>query len=162
PAFDHHKLSQALGKILGKGIQPERLPIDNLAFDAAAKQVSFAAAGKRWDCKLTDYELRATGKDVAAVRSIPVLDGPRPSRRDGVRHSYGKLAPGAANGQHTHDGHAWVVVGNSGRTVAAFMADAQGGQAVIDGTWRPRNNAPLLGRLFGRSDRDSPDGKWSV
>src|SRR5262249_25563587 len=60
-AFDHKKLAEALAKALGKPLQPERLPLDNLVFDDA-KTISFSAAGKRWECSLPGYSLREMGK----------------------------------------------------------------------------------------------------
>jgi dienelactone hydrolase len=41
PAFDHHKLAEALTKALSKDIDADRLPIQNLTFDDAAKTFRF-------------------------------------------------------------------------------------------------------------------------
>src|SRR5207245_1203431 len=82
-AFDQRKLAEALAKATGKEVAPERLPIDNLAFSDAARMFRFDAAGKRWECNFLTYELREAGKDKPVVRSIPVLDAPRPTQRDG-------------------------------------------------------------------------------
>jgi dipeptidyl-peptidase 4 len=184
PAFDHAKLAQALSKATGKPVDPQRLAVDHLAFDDVRKSVTFDAHSKRWECSLATYLLREAGAG-EPERSIPTLSAPRPTQRDGAetevafrnrlretvellwidreghKHSQGKLLPGGSNLQRTFAGHVFQVLGSDGRTVAVFEVDAAGGQAIIDGSWKPGPWLSLT-KLFARSDRDSPDGQWTV
>src|SRR5262249_30285150 len=54
-AFDHRKLAAALAKAVGHDVPPDRLPIDSLGFDSAAKVLTFGAEGKVWQCNLPTY-----------------------------------------------------------------------------------------------------------
>ncbi|MCH2134437.1 MAG: prolyl oligopeptidase family serine peptidase [Phycisphaerales bacterium] len=48
------------------------------------------------------------------------------------RTSYGMLAAGARRGQHTYEGHAWIIVGPDGEDLTGFVAGPGSSMARID------------------------------
>jgi dipeptidyl aminopeptidase/acylaminoacyl peptidase len=64
PAFDHQKLAGALGKAAGKEYAADRLPFDRIEFADGAKTVRFRVAGVTWQCDLSSYECKQSGKEM--------------------------------------------------------------------------------------------------
>ena len=64
PAFDHQKLSAALGKAAGKEYGADRLPFDSIEFVDGMKSVRFRANGATWQCDLTSYECARSRKEM--------------------------------------------------------------------------------------------------
>jgi len=55
PAFDHARLAAALSGVLGRTVEPYRLPLDGLALSATGDTVTVEADRARWRCPLTTY-----------------------------------------------------------------------------------------------------------
>lgn len=70
-AFDHAKLAAALGKLRGAEVPAAKLPIDQVALDAAGNTFRFNASGKRYECTFPDYELKDVGKAEPAPATAP-------------------------------------------------------------------------------------------
>jgi len=191
PAFDHAKLAQALNAAGVKDVRAENLALRNLEWKGA-NEIEFTLNGKSWRAELGQYALteqKATKETQGAVAISPD-DLPRVSRRtgaetaltfinrtqgevelfwlstDGMRQSYGKLAPGAQREQHTYAGHVWLAVNASGRTMAAFEATEKGGEAEISSTFRGtgRSRGDRFGGAGGlqrpAARETSPDNQW--
>lgn len=91
---------------------------------------------------------------------------------DGVRTSYGKVAPGTLKHQHTFGGHRWSIVTAKGEALGEVVAEDSPTSIVIDGrplaTARPARRAGRGDAITeraggGNGDRarvKSPDGKW--
>ena len=152
PALDHKRLAKALEEKKIAAL-PNRLPIDDLRFDAAGKYADLAVAGRWWRCDLRDYALspRPGGAPAGTSSSSglrPWTGAPRASRTtgeettvtflnrtsgavelfwldtEGKRQSYGRLRPGDERQQHTFAGHVWLVTGANGRPVGIKVADS--------------------------------------
>jgi dipeptidyl aminopeptidase/acylaminoacyl peptidase len=184
-AFDHERLAAALSKATGKEVRPDRLSLDDLAFDGDT--LRFSAAGKRWRCSLATYELAEAGKDTPAPTpgSLTAQDRVQPSRRDGPEtsitfvnrrrdtvevlwsdgtgalQSYGTVKGGEERRLHTFAGHVWAVTDAEGRTLAAFTATEAAGRAVLDDSLQPRRRTGA-GRGPRRASAESPDRKWTA
>jgi dipeptidyl aminopeptidase/acylaminoacyl peptidase len=182
PAFDHQRLAAVLGKLLGKDVPANRLPIEEIAFDDAG--VRFNAGGKHWACSLSNYQVRPTGKEKAGDAALLAGNVPRPSDRtgeetwitfinrsrttleilwidsEGVRRSYARLAAGQQHRQHTYAGHMWLVADRRSRLVAVFEAMAGDGRAIIDEAAVRKARATRLPPR--RASVQSPDGKWDA
>jgi len=179
PAFDHARLAEALGKALGRAVDPERLPIDALEFDRSGAKLAVGDRAFAWDdAKKTLRELR--GAEVP-LPSLPNLGEPQPSGTggeeteilfvnrlrhavrifwidgDGKRQAYGEIQPGQSRAQHTFENHVWLATDSDGKIVGVFRATAKAGTAVLDG--RPPERPRRQGRA-PRVDGASPDGKW--
>lgn len=74
----------------------------------------------------------------------------------GQRKEYGSVPAGGSRRQHTFAGHAWLVTTEQGKPLAAFVAEASPGKAVVTGPVAPPPGRPA--REPGRS----PDGKWQA
>ncbi len=184
-AFDHARLATALSKVLSKDVAADRLPVDSIGFDDQLTTLRFSAGKQRWECPLTTYELREVKADSAVSESLPMLDGPRPSRRtgeetslkfvnrtkddlqifwldtEGGRKEYVKLKPDAEHQQHTFAGHVWLVTKTDGTTLGVYEAVEAEGLVVVDGISKPKpNNRPIEAR--GKSPSDSSDGRWTL
>jgi len=57
PAFEHAKLAGVLGDALGREIQSDQLPFDNIEFLPDDNVVTFQIEGKVWRCELETYSL---------------------------------------------------------------------------------------------------------
>lgn len=188
-AFDHDRLAAALRVAGVADANARSLSLDRIEFNTAASTVDFQTSGGDWRLnrkthQLTRIEKRSAQSADAAAASTN-LDGPRASTRNGPeseltfvnrtggeielfwldstgqRRSYGRLAPGAEQIQHTFAGHVWEAVDATGRSVAIFQADEQPARAEItpqQGT-RPRATNPLHRRPPGDI---SPDGNWRL
>jgi len=156
PAFDHARLAAALSEAAGKKIEADRLPVERLEFSQREPVVVLRGEGKAWKCDLRSYALAPEKSDEKPPPSLPLLDGPRPSRRtgketsitlvnrtkaevrvfwldsEGQRQPYGTVRPGEQHQQHTFAGHVWLVTDAEGKTLAVFEATEAVGTAVID------------------------------
>jgi dipeptidyl aminopeptidase/acylaminoacyl peptidase len=162
PAFDHGRLAGALAKAAGGSFDAAKLPVDDLDFSPDGQQLTFRAAGKSWQCDLSNYVLTSNATAATNRAGLRPLDrSPRASTRtgeetaitfvnrtagavevfwlntDGERQRYVTLAAGGQHEQHTFDGHVWLATDPAtGRTLAVFEATEAAAEAVIDGTPR--------------------------
>lgn len=155
PAFDHKRLADALTNMLGKQVEPERLPVEAIAFPSEGRMLVQTGL-KTFACDLNTYTLTETTEPVAQIRAL----GPsqiQPSRNmgdetvitfanrtmkpvhlfwldtEGKTKQYGTLPPGELKQQHTYAGHTWLAVTESGEVLAAFVATDLPGLAAIEG-----------------------------
>jgi hypothetical protein len=183
PAFDHQRLAAALGKVTGKQVQPDKLPIETLSFDRVSGELAFTSQGKRWRCDLHTYELREMPKDDKGASSLPVYSEPQPSVQtgeetqitfvnrtkgdvelywiddEGQRVPYATIRAGEQHQQHTYAGHAWLVTDKDGKTLAVFVATEEPADAVIDGNDVQKASVKEKPRPV-KPRGESPDGKW--
>jgi len=191
PAFDHERLAAALAKATDREIQAEKLSIDRPTFDESGSSLTFSHESRWWKCDLNSYEIEATSGEDLPSSSLQPLRRPRPSRRSGretsvtfinrtekdieiywldserQRKHYATVAAGDQHRQHTFAGHVWLVTDKEGKMLAAFMAEEEPADAVIDentirqaadrgGSTEPR------GRREPGARAQSPDGRWSA
>ncbi len=185
PAFDHDRLAAGLAKATGKELLADELVIDRMIFDTSGAEFEFSHDGKWWRCDLDTYEVEASSRDEPANASLRAYSRPRPSRTTGEetsitfinrtdgdievywinsggkRQRYATVHPDGRHRQHTYAGHVWLVTDADGKTLGAFVATDEAGDAVIDADTmtRPRErDEPRRARPRSQS----PDGKWSA
>jgi dipeptidyl-peptidase-4 len=197
PAFDHTKLAAALSRASGADYRAEKLPFDSVDFTDDLAAVRFQVAGKRWECDLKTFEVREDKRDSKSVEksAAPRVEAPRRSSRngeetfvtfvnrtqgevelfwldaDGARQSYGKIAAGTEQRQHTFAGHVWLAVDGKGNDLSRIEAGIGTGRVEITvastvaqvAQQRPQSGQRQRGQDQGaRSSERSPDGKWSA
>jgi dipeptidyl-peptidase 4 len=185
-AFDHARVAIALGKILGKEVRADHLPIISLDFDASGESVVLRGNEASWRLVLATYGISVGPKPADVTGDL----NPRPSSRtgpsteivfvnrlaedldifwiapDGGRHSYGSVEAGRRRPQQTYSGHVWVVTKHDGTIVGVFEATEEGTRAVIANPIHKEETnsskaAPRLNVEAPIADR-SPDGKWEA
>ena len=85
--FDHARLAEALGKALGKPIEPLRLPFTEFTYsDETRSEIRFALDYEPWACSLVDYTChklefsgRPRGFGVVRDLTVPADNHPRVS-----------------------------------------------------------------------------------
>ncbi|MHC4299128.1 MAG: prolyl oligopeptidase family serine peptidase [Planctomycetota bacterium] len=190
PAFDHERLAAALRDAGLEETGAERLPIENLNFEADANDLTFRADGSFWRCDLKTYDLRKLegeeAKAASRLSASPAANVPRRSTRTGPetsiafvnrtsaevelfwldtggrRRSYGKLQAGQEREQHTYAGHVWRAYDSKGTLLAAFEAQESPTLAEITGENRTNRRSEERGRQRQRRRDESPDGKWTA
>src|SRR6266581_710727 len=180
-AFDH----ETVAKKIGEGVEPTRLPINELRFSDDAQKVTLVGPDKSWELNVTTGELLEAPAEKPAATGLPPETRPRPSQRtgpetqiefdnrlsqpveifwidpEGNRQSYGKLEAGARRDQHTFSGHVWLVVNDRGENLAVFEAADTPGLAVIeDSRSGVRERRPGRDRDANVFSGRSPDDKW--
>ncbi len=71
PAFDHERLAKALQAKKITGAAANRLPIENLDFDAEGKHVDLSIGGHWWRCDLKSYAISPRPGEAPAARAPP-------------------------------------------------------------------------------------------
>lgn len=186
PAFDAPRMAAALSKILGRNIDAERLPIDDLVFDAARRAVRIQVSERTYDCNLTTYELRPSPAP-PATSGLSLTNAPRASRAggeetvltfqnrtdgditlfwlntEGQRVAYGGVRAGAMREMHTYAGHVWIALNAAGQPLGVWVAQPTPETAAIDGSdfARPQTQMRPPRRASSVADM-SPDGRWRV
>ena len=56
PAFDHARVAEAFGKLLGRSVTADQLPVERLAFQDGAGAVVLRGSDKAWRLDLSGYE----------------------------------------------------------------------------------------------------------
>ncbi|GAB4466815.1 MAG: hypothetical protein OHK0029_38380 [Armatimonadaceae bacterium] len=178
PAFDHGRLAAALSKTLNRAVDPEKLPVERIAFPAPGSMVVQTGL-KTFLCDLATYylveskdalgqlearhpsEVRVSGGNGAETFITFANRMAAPVRLywitpEGEKREYGVLPPGETKKQHTFENHAWLTAAEDGKPLGVFVATANPGLAVVRGTVpeprrrpRPRSNV-------------SPNGKWQI
>ena len=187
PAFDAARMAAGLSKLSGKPVEADRLPIDDLVFEADHPIAHVQTGGQIYDCDLTTYELHKSQAQRGAS-GLALADAPRASRSggeetaltfqnrtdgnvslfwlntEGQRVAYGSVPMGASREMHTYAGHVWLAVGADGRPLGAWVAQPTPENAIIDGVASARpggiRNPPASPRRRARPSDVSPDGKW--
>jgi dipeptidyl aminopeptidase/acylaminoacyl peptidase/GNAT superfamily N-acetyltransferase len=173
PAFDHARLAAAWQRVLGKPVDPYRLPIDALRFSDNDNILSFDGAGGSWSCALDTYAV----SQCKQLQTTTLERTPRPSRNSseatrfqirnstggeieiwwidtaGKRHSYGRIAVNGERSQHTFQGHVWQATRPDGTNLGVVEASASASLAVFDGTLPPEPPPPP-------DPNRSPDSRW--
>lgn len=85
-AFDHGKLATALAAVLGRPIEPLRLPFSEFTYADGSGAISLHVDEKDWRCTLTDYRCaevadprRPRGFGVVRDLSVPADNSPKRS-----------------------------------------------------------------------------------
>jgi dipeptidyl-peptidase 4 len=161
-AFDHSRLAENLGKLIGRPVEAWHLPIVSLVFAPDGKTLKLIGRGTNWVLDLQSYSLTPAQAEASSEFRLPVTRRPHPSRdggvetevelvnrldtemsvfwidTDGKRIAYGSLKPGESRKQHTFAGHVWLITGQGGSILGVFDAEEQPGLAVVDGRDAPR------------------------
>lgn len=188
PAFDHARAATALGRLTGKEVAADQLPVESLEFGTNLTTVTLRGRGQAWVLQLPSHELTPAPGAGADAAKLPFDREVRPSRRtgpeseitfvntfdfdvelfwldtEGNRQSYGLLKRGQERAQHTFAGHIWLVARPGGSTLAVFEAADAPGRAVIEDreptrrSGRRREPAPEA----PPATMKSPDGQWEA
>lgn len=173
PAFDHARVAEQLSRLMGKPVEPARLPIDALAFGSTPDELLLVASnGSAFRLDLRTGLAERAAEGVAPLAKLPSarrLERPRPSRnsaeacqtrfvnetdgpielfwidQQGERRSYGRVKAGEQREISTYVGHVWAAVAADGRDVAVF--ESQQGltlAAVRTERREPRRREPTL------------------
>jgi len=184
-AFDHPRLAAALRAAGVSNALPDRLPFQQIEFDADRRRLQFRCAGKTWSWELDGGVLRESAAP-APRTSDPTRPLPKSSTHtgpdtsisfvnrtaaevelvwldaEGERRSYGRLRPGESRSQHTFAGHAWLVLGPNGDILTGCQAeedpitvDITGPAGAVEPQPPPEKAAPE--RPPGAT---SPDARW--
>lgn len=101
PAFDHARLAEGLGRALGQGLDPERLPFQAIDFNEAADSLEVGVRDDRWQCSLVDY-------GCASLPGDPEMRGRSPDGEwQAFTRDYDLYVRSLASGEEirlTHDG----------------------------------------------------------
>ncbi|HKX60867.1 MAG TPA: DPP IV N-terminal domain-containing protein, partial [Verrucomicrobiae bacterium] len=190
PLFDHARFAAALAKASGKEVQANRLPLDELQYNAAAGTIRFRHEGKTWTCKLESFEMKEvrdsaqtatsdraarasvrTGAETTLIFENRTMAAVELSWLDteGKKQSYGRVGAGERKPQHTFAGHVWLVETRDGeRELGRFTASELTSVAIIGEERRDerggrRRGGPNIGGSTNTNDTprgQSPDGKW--
>jgi dipeptidyl aminopeptidase/acylaminoacyl peptidase len=186
PAFDHARLASALKEAGIQEALPQKLPLENLEFEAGGGAILFRAGQRAWRYDLKTCALKEQARPEAPPSGTAPEDGPRASRRtgeettltfinrtagqvklfwldaEGQRQGYGALGPGETRDQHTFAGHVWLVTDGEGKTLAVFEAQEDGGEASITGERPKRAGTEKKEEAHTPRTGTSPDGRWRV
>lgn len=167
-AFDHEKLSLALGEKTGKKFRAQALPFSSIKMAPDGSWVRFRAEGKTYQFDANG--LKESTENIAET-TLPAGRRIGPSRRtgeesginfinrtngevalfwsgtDGDLQPYGTIKPNETRRQHTFSGHVWVVKDDKGKLLGVFEAQDKEGDAVIDGTFAPPVRRQATGEL---------------
>ncbi len=155
PLFESGSLAKALSAALGRDVDSERLPIDDLEPTPAGVLLMIRDDARLWQLDAAG-SLSVWPMEKPSVFHLPALPEPRHSRgssgRDtsitfvnrtekpvtlhwvdssGARKTYGRVGPGEIRRQHTFPGHVWVATGDDGKDAAWFEGADRPGIAVI-------------------------------
>lgn len=183
PAFDH----EAVAKKIEGGVDPTRLPINELRFSEDSTKVTLIGSEKAWQWDPGTGQLHEMSAKETVARELTAEARPRPSNRtgpeteitfdnrlveavelfwidpEGNRQSYGTLPAKSRKDQHTFGGHVWLAVNERGENLAVFEASDTPGLAVIDGSRSSVRQRRTGGRRDDEESSDrSPDGKWTA
>lgn len=184
PAFDHTRMADSLTGILGRKVDPARLPVDTISYSAGLDTVHIQVGDKTFACDLKTYTLHPETKPLGHATALSLEDAPRTSRSggeetvlnfvnrtngnvllywmdtEGQRKEYGTLKPGEQRDMHTYAGHVWLATTLDNKPLGVFVAQALPDSAVIDGAVLAPRPRP---RRANRADAAiSPNGKWRV
>lgn len=188
PLFDHGRLAQALTRLLGIHVAPDRLPIENVAPEGSTFPVTslrFRTGDRRWlwtpaagdptadpapepvlrplSGKLAPNRSRASSEDTQIVFRNETPDDLELFWLDmeGRRQGYGRVRPGQERAQHTFVGHVFLLTDREGSTVAVFEAGAEALRAVIRSTVKDISvPAEPPADTAAAPPGSSPDGRW--
>lgn len=154
PAFDTSALAAALEPVLGRELDPQRLPLEWVDLAADRASVLLRHGARHWRFWVSSRELVAADDEAPLLPPLPTTATPRGGGREsailfqnrlpeavrlhweptpGETRPYGVLQPGEERTQQTFAGHLWrVETVAEGRTVALFRAEGRAGVARID------------------------------
>ena len=188
-AFDHAKLAHSLSVVLKKEIDPERLPVQSIAFPKKGF-VLVQVSEKSWNCDLNSYELTEVKSEFGRTDAFSPQSAPRASTTtgaetgltfqnqlkedvsvfwldsEGKRQPFGTLKPDESREQHTYAGHVWLIANKNGEPIVVFVATEHPTHALIDGT--PKNTPVAPRRRRVKNDETtiysnlSPDKSWRI
>ena len=181
PAFDHKAVAKKIG------IDPTRLPINELRFSEDGAKVTLIGSEKTWEWNGATAELHEVSVEKTAPRELTAEARTRPSNRtgpetqitfdnrlteavelfwidpDGARQSYGTLPAKSRRDQNTFGGHVWLAVNGGGENLAVFEALDTPGLAIIGGSRPSMRERRTGGRRDDEQSSDrSPDGRWTA
>ena len=150
-AFDHRAVAAALSKVLGRQVDPQRLPFGTFEYVADAARVVFGVGDGSWECGLDGASLRRRTVPRTGSRAGNVS----PSRRYEARIDAGDLmlvdrVEGTATAL-TGDAEAAYGYGSSPEGRNSAVTDRLGNRTVIPKVlWSPDERYLLTHRLDER------------
>ncbi len=181
PAFDSSKLAVSLTKVLGKPVDADRLPVENISINPQTHAIAVQVGLKTYRVDAS-YDLTETVSDLGRARAYLSRQGPRVSGSstdettltfvnstteevklfwldtEGARHDYGTVAKGAQREMHTFATHVWLAADANGRTIAMFQAGASPEIAEIKPITDLGTPNPIQRR--NPTGDSAPGGKW--
>jgi dipeptidyl aminopeptidase/acylaminoacyl peptidase len=183
--FDAALVAKGLGTMLGRPVEPERLPIDRVRIDEARVDMLLSgttrvarlerkngelkeiALGEVPEFVLKESDTRQTGATTAIIIENRTAAAVELFWVNGDgRKSYGTVEPGKTRRQHTFGGHRWAVVRADGSDAFVGAAlDLPGVVVVEERLEKPRSTEDEKSGGDGAKKRrggESPDGKRRV
>ena len=180
PAFDHARLASAMSPELGRAVDPDQLPVQQIEFIDGGKAIRLLGRSKSWKWEPGSNQLIQEELDPEGSESTSeVLNEIRSSKgggeessilfvnrtdkvadilwvgTDGKRKPYAKLKPGESHSQPTYVHHVWIAVDPDGTILNAFASIRAENLAVIDG-----KNPPTPPKSDRKDHFTSPDGRF--
>ncbi len=184
PAFDHQRLAVELGRLLGRRLEPQRLPFDRIVRDKSGLLVLFEE-----DLRVFRLSEDGTVAEAPLEEALPLHLQPTRGRRsreeggsadllfvnssqqpidviwldpEGAERRYATLQPGERHRQGTYAGHLWLIRAGD-EELGRYRAGRGAGLIRIDGgstpaVERPREDEPPR----ARQEHISPDGRYEA
>jgi dipeptidyl-peptidase-4 len=188
PAFDHAAVAAELTALLGREIDPERLPLERLSFSQATPIITLAGSEGAFEWNPGDRSLtRSSASSEGNGRLFLPIRRSGTSAEDttlkvtnalssklelvwvdtsGNLQTYGLIDPGATRNQHTYTGHVWLFRTEDGTQLGCIAAESDGTNVAINEKLTSDvlvNRDPPRRRRSGGSDAAdhgrSPDGR---
>lgn len=179
PAFDHARMAGVLKDLLGRAVEADRLPLDDLLWSDADGTLS-VRCGERWfGGPAATLALRSReAPDTTGLGRVP-----RPSRQGGEQtsltvinhavgklaltwndvagkpHGYGEIPAGEERTLQTFAGHVWILRRDGGEIVGVTEAQSGGSRVEVDESLVARMAKAEPGRA---APNRSPDGRFDA
>ena len=143
PAFDHARLATSLSSAAGQKYEAGKLPFQDIELADDNSTVAFSAAGKRWNCALSDYKCSQDNSAPAAGGGGRGRGGRGGGGRGGA--AGGALSPDKTTTAFIRDYNLWV---RDMKTNAETQLTTDGikdfGYATDNAGWTKSDRAILL------------------
>ncbi|MFP6877407.1 MAG: prolyl oligopeptidase family serine peptidase [Roseibacillus sp.] len=141
-AFDHERLAKALLGMGAKGIEAERLPLDNLKFDLPGNIAIFRANGHHYSCDLKTYKLTRIEKPKEASRESSPGSNPGESAKKPQPKKYRasrELSPDGKWRAYLHE-HNVYLRATEGEEKIQLSKDGEPKNSYQKPFWAPNSN----------------------
>jgi len=191
PAFDHVAVSAKLTALLGREIDPERLPIQSLLFSQATPVITLAGPEGTFEWNPGERTLNRSSAAAEAISSLFLPIRPSGTSAEdttmkvanelsakielvwvdtsGNLQSYGLINPGTVRDQHTYAGHVWLFRTEDGTQLGCITAGSGGTNIAVNEKLTSNvlveHDPPQRRRSRGSDSAESgqsPDRKWQA
>ncbi len=187
PAFDRHRLAEAMLKVLQEQVSAEKLVVEQFRLTESQQQHLLKIRGTTWLLKLPEYEL-ITSEDMKATSNDSRLFLPARKSKgggestsiivhnhlkepinaywvspSGEKRLYGSIDANQKFKQHTYVGHAWLLRKKSGNDLGCFIARGDDSLVIDEGVLKNlRRDTPRRTGAKTQNKTVSADGKWTA